>query len=136
MRASVAATATEPPSRDVVVVGPTTARLDDADKNALRAIVREELAAERAAAAASASTTAADDPQQWQLSDAAMKSYDVVHARVDDAITRGAWTPDDRDALRLQLGNLPAEARVEALRPLVVAVNDGRVRFTGHGPLF
>ena len=133
---AAAAAATDAPSREVIALGPTTARLDDDDKRALRAIVREELAAERAAAAASASAkpTTADDAT-WQLSNDAMKIYDGVRARVDDAIARGTWSNEDRADLRPQLAQLPAEARIEAMRPLVIAVNQGRVHFAGRGPL-
>ena len=129
----------EAPSSSVVVVSPTTARLDDADKQALRAIVREELAAERAAIAPAVSATeatATDDAPKWQLSSGEMKIYDGVRASIDDAVARGTWSAEDRASLRPQIAQLPAEARVEAMRPLIVAVNEGKIHFSGRGPLF
>jgi len=134
--AAAAAATDTPPSREVVAFVPTRARLDDEEKQTLRTIVREELAAERAAASASPSAkpaTAAD--ATWQLSSDAMKVYDDVRVRVDDAIARRTWSNEDRAALRPQLAQLPPEARIEAMRPLLIAVNQGKVNFTGHGPL-
>jgi hypothetical protein len=122
-----------------IVVGPATARLGEDDKAALRALIREELGAERAAAAAradAAPSTSADPAQQWQLSPEGLQAFDRARSRVDDGLARGAWTEDDRAELRASLAGLPTEARAELVRPLINAVNEGKVHFAGHGPLF
>ncbi len=133
---AVAAPAAPP---QTVVVGPTTARLGEDDKMALRALIREELGAERAAAAASSDAgpaASADPAQQWQLSPGGIQAFDHARAKVDAGLARGAWTEDDRAQLRASLATLPAGARAEVVRPLIVAVNEGKVHFAGHGPLF
>jgi hypothetical protein len=135
---SRAAEAPQSPSAErtqVFVAGPSTARLADDEREALRALIREEFAAQKAA------TESRDAGNQDQAPDRAMsseqvKSYDHARALVEDGVARGAWTEEDRAQLRGMIGALPSEERIEIVRQLIVAVNDKQVRFDGHGPLF
>jgi hypothetical protein len=126
---------TPPVPRDVYVVGPSTARLGDDDKAALRALLREELAAQHLAAARDTASAPPEESPMANLSHEQLKSYDEARSAVDDAIARGVWTSDSRADLRGTTASLPAQARVEIAQPLVVAVNSGKVHFEGHGPL-
>ena len=127
------------PAPSIVLVGAATAKLGDDDRAALRAILREELVAERAATEgrSDAGREAPDEPRPARdLSSEQLKVYDRARVEVDDGIARGAWTEDDRAQLRASLATLPPETRIEIIRPLVVSVNEGKVRFAGRGPLF
>jgi hypothetical protein len=134
---AVAAPADAPASSpDVVVVGPTRARLDDEDKKELLALIHQELAAQRPAPAAPADKAAAsDEAAELQLSNDGMKVYDSARSRIDEAVSRGTWTDSDRDALRTSLAQLPGPACVDAMRPLFVAINSGKVRVEGRPQL-
>jgi hypothetical protein len=138
-RPQTTAEATEPapePRHDVVMVGPVTARLADEDRAALRALIREELAAGMTQSRGddAGATTLAPRPPSQPLE--TTDSYVQARSVVDDGISHGSWSPADRTRLRDALSSLPTEARLEIVQPLVVAVNSGRVRFEGHGPLF
>jgi hypothetical protein len=122
-------------SRNVVVVGSATAHLADEDRLALRALVRDELAAARAKNEPK-QTVPDPKPADAPLSDAQIHAYDGARALVDDGIAHRAWTSEDRVHLRAAVASLPAERAVEVLRPLIVAVNQGQVRWDGPGPLF
>jgi hypothetical protein len=129
------AAATAPAARDVLLVGPATARLDELDKQELRAVIREELAAQRAASAARSADAAVPNPES-HMSSESMRAYDDARVAVDDAIARGTWTERDRSGLRASMAQLPADSRLDLVRPLIVAVNSGKVHFDGRGPLF
>jgi hypothetical protein len=133
------AQAPEDPSPErtrIVAVGPSTARLDDDEKMALRALIREEFAAQKAAAEARGDAGSGDPPLDHAISGEQLKSYDHARTLVDDGLARGVWTEDDRAQLRDTIAGLPTEQRFEILRPLVVAVNSRKVHFEGRGPLF
>jgi hypothetical protein len=141
--AAPAAAAEDAPGRQseassVTVVGPTSARLAEEDRAALRAMIHEELVAERPAPDAPAAALRAPAAQQADapIAPEQLESYDGARVEVDRAIARGAWTSDDRARLRVSLAALPVETRIEITRPLLVAVNAGQVRFEGRGPLF
>jgi hypothetical protein len=123
--------------RSVIVAGPTTAHLGDDDRAALRSLIREELAAARPSEDAKRSTR---DPEPAEvgaaaLSDVQLKAYDRGRAVVDDGIAHGKWTLENRDQLRATVAGLPAEAAVEIVRPLLIAINERKVHWEGHGPL-
>jgi hypothetical protein len=120
----------------VVSVGPSTARLDDDEKMALRALMREELASQKAAMEARRDGANGDRAPDQAMSGEQLKSYDHARALVDDGLARGAWTEDDRAQLRDTIAELPTDERFEIVRPLLVAVNTRQVHFQGHGPLF
>jgi hypothetical protein len=120
----------------VFVAGPSTARLADDEREALRALIREEFAAQKAAAEARGDGRKADPAPDHAMSGEQLKSYDQGRALVDDRLATGRWSEEDRAQLRATVGALPTEERLEVVRPLVVAVNAGKVRFDGHGPLF
>jgi hypothetical protein len=120
-----------PPPATVVVTGPT--RLSDADRDALRGLIREELRAARVTADAGG---ASPEPEATDraVSNQDVKAYDQARATVDEAIARGSWTEADRAQLRVQLASLPTPMREELLGPLFVSINTHKVRFDGHGP--
>jgi hypothetical protein len=113
-------------------------RLTDDDRASLRAAVREELAAQHAAEQRSDARPAStdNDPAPRALTDTQIKAFDVARTQVDQGIASRRWTMEDRAQLRANLATLPNETRFELLSPLIVAVNEGRVRFDGRGPLF
>jgi hypothetical protein len=134
---SHAAAAPEDPSPErtrVVSVGPSTARLDDDEKMALRALIREELAGQKAAMETRGD--AGGGGPAPAMSSEQLKSYDDGRAIVDDSLARGVWTEDNRAQLGDKIAGLPTEQRFEIMRPLVVAVNSRKVHFEGRGPLF
>jgi hypothetical protein len=136
---SHAAEAPQDPSPErtrVVAVGPSTARLDDDDKTALRALIREEFASQKAAMEARGDARKADPAPDHAMSSEQVKSYDRGRALVDDGLARGAWTEDDRAQLHDAIAGLPTDELFEIVRPLLVAVNTRKVHFDGHGPLF
>ena len=127
------------PPPGIVLVGATTAKLGDDDRAALRSMIHEELVAERAAAEArtDAGQGSAGEPRPARdLTSDQMKVYDRARVEVDQGIARGTWNEDDRAQLHASLSTLPTETRIEIIRPLVVSVNAGKVRFDGRGPLF
>jgi hypothetical protein len=119
--------------RNVVVVGPSTARLADDDRAALRALVREEIAASRPHADAPGADRA-PTPAEATLTDAQIQAFDRARAAVDSGIAQGTWTPENRIELRMTMAQLPAETTMEIVRPLLIAMNEGKVRWEGHGP--
>jgi hypothetical protein len=134
-----------PPSRTVVVAGPTTAHLADDDRAALRALIRDELAASAAknaapaaaGAGANAALTASREPEtERPLSSEDLKVYDRVRTTVDEGVARGNWTEDDRAHVHDAIRSLPPERASELVRPLFVALNEGKLHFEGRGPLF
>jgi hypothetical protein len=131
--------AAPPESPSVLVVGSSSARLGADDHAALRAMMREELAAERAVAEARADagrTPTGEDRAEPPLSNEQLKVYDRARAEVDHGLAGGTWTEDDRAQLRASLAILPTETRIEVLRPLVIAQNSGKLHFEGRGPPF
>jgi hypothetical protein len=120
------------------VAGPLTARLADEDRAALRALMREELAAARAPGEPRAPAGRAESPppDDRPLTNDEIKAYDRVRAMTDDRIARGEWTEKDRATARVAMATIPPDQRIELMQPLMIAVNTGKVRFDGRGPLF
>jgi hypothetical protein len=130
-----------PPSEaaSVVVVGSTSARLAEEDRAALRAMIHEELVAERslAEARADAGHAAPSDAQPEEaLSSVQLKAYDRARAQVDHGLAGGVWTDDDKMQLHASLARLPVESWMDVVGPLIVAVNARKVRPERPGPLF
>jgi hypothetical protein len=121
---------------DTVVVPHVTATLGEDDRTALRALVREELQAARTSDPHGVPSAEPSDRSAPVVPPAALPAFDQARSRIDGAVQRGTWTLDDRDRLREEFGLLPADVRMIVVRPLIVAVNDSRVHFEGHGPLF
>jgi hypothetical protein len=123
------------PRSVVVVGGPTTARLGDDDRAALRALIREELASASSRHDAKRGSSDSERAEAPALSDVQLKRYDQARTVVDDGIAHGTWTPENRAQLRATLAGLPAETTVEIVQSLIVAVNQGKVRWEGRGPM-
>jgi hypothetical protein len=134
-----ASAAPSPESERAIVLAPTTARLAEEDRAALRAMIREEIGAERstqATATDAGGARAVDEPPAASLSSDGLRVYDRARADVDRGIARGVWTEDDRNQLRANLTGLPGKVRGEIVRPLIVAANAGKLRVEARGPLF
>ena len=125
-----------PPSMTAATSAPavTVAPLSEPDKAALRAMIREELAAARPPPVESHEPSPAATLER-PISNDDLKAYDQVRAIVADGLHRGSWTEEDRAHARRTLGSLPPEMRLELVGPLIVAVNQQKVRFEGTGPL-
>ena len=115
------------------------ARLTDADRAMLGEVVREQV---RAALVAQQATTPDAGPKDEgqtaaeRLTAPQMQAYDEARAMVGRRIEHGSWNDGDRAQLRPLLAGMPVDVRLEIVRPLIVAVNAGQVRFTGQGRLF
>ncbi len=119
---------------------PIRAALSERDELRLRELVREELRGAREAPQPSPSKAAPEAELEAEaapeLSDEQLKNYDSARALVDGGLSRGVWTTADRTKLREVVQTLPPELNEEMLSSLIVAVNSGKVRFEGRGPLF
>jgi hypothetical protein len=110
-------------------------RLSDEDMAALRRAIREEIRAAKEATDGGQSVPApSPEASADAMSDEAIQVYDRAHAAIDQALERGSWTEQDRDRLRADLGSLPADRRRELIETLFVAINQQKVRYSGHGP--
>lgn len=99
------------------------------DLDALRAVVREELAARER-----------DRPEPGPTRDADRTPappavHAEAHAMVSEALDAGRWTDARRDALRQRMSALSREQLDEVLSPLFVAINEGRLQVETTGPL-
>jgi hypothetical protein len=121
-----------------VVIGPVSARLSDDDKHAIARMVREELGALQPAPASAADSGAAppENDRSSPSSPAVAEARERVRVAVEQGIARGTWTDEDVMAMREAMVPMSGQDRVDAIRPLVIAVNEGRVRRVGRGPLF
>jgi len=123
-----------------IVLGAVTARLGEDERESLRALIRRELQATVARAeaqpGASENNAAVPNEMRDRLPSGARSAYDEATATVDESIRSRTWTEKDRQRLRQQMADLPAEARQAVLTPLILAVNAGDVHFEGRGPLF
>jgi hypothetical protein len=106
------------------------------DSGELRSIIREELRNAPPAAAAPPSPSAVVASLIGELSPEQLVTCDRARDVVRGGIARGAWTAADRGRLRDVAGDLPPPVVMEMVRPLVVAVNHGRVRSEFHERLW
>lgn len=135
--------ASEPEPRQVpiVVAGQAPPGLAEADRVMLRNLIREEirasLADQRTATADASESPAADGLRTAErLTGPQRKACDEAQAMVDRAVAHGSWSGDDRERLRQSMTDIPGDLQLGIVRPLIVAVNAGQVRFTGRGPVF
>jgi hypothetical protein len=89
-----------------------------------------------AAVAAAAAADPAASTAERTLSNAQRKIYEGARAAVDEGVSRGTWNDEDSAQLRAALVTLPPETATEVLRPLILAINEGHVRWQGHEPIF
>jgi hypothetical protein len=122
-----------------VAIGPAMASLSEEEKLAMRAIVREELQAALAGFQRPDAGGADERPPEHEaptLTQQQLKDYDQARVAIDNGLRAGRWTEDDRDRFRQLTSSLPFDAQMEIVTPLIVARNQGRLRFEGHGPVF
>jgi hypothetical protein len=81
-------------------------------------------------------SASSSDCAQSEAAPEAFHAFDRARTTIDHGVSRGWWSPGDRDSIRKDLMLLPIETRNEIEKPLVTAVRDGRVHFHGRGPLF
>jgi hypothetical protein len=105
-----------PPALPPIVAVSATARLGDEDREALRALIREELRAGRAEAAAggpagpaTSASAAASQSVLASLPPESAAAYQRAQTLVDDGIARGTWSEADRAGLQAELAPLPGE---------------------------
>ncbi len=96
---------------------------------AVRAVVREELARQAPAPGGTAGEQAVAEPED----ESAMASAREVLAR---GMADGRWTTDDRDRLRAELGHLSGEQAQDIFHTLIPALNSDQLRADFDGPLF
>ncbi len=118
----------------------------DLDQQALRALIRatirDQLRTTPAAVgpavdvdrAASAPTPA--PVETIEPTPAQREARRDVESLVADAITGGRWSDAERDRFVALAAALPDDERAEALRPLIIAINDQRVDLDVDGPAF
>jgi hypothetical protein len=130
--------ATAPPAPQIVFSSVTT-RLGADERESLRALIREELRTRPTAEVQpGADTGNPADPgtARDRLALNVRPVYDEATAIVDESVRTRTWTEADRQRLRERSAELPADARMAILAPLITAVNAGEVHFEGRGPLF
>jgi hypothetical protein len=67
----------------------------------------------------------------------AVAAHETARRVVDDAVTRGAWRPEDGLALRETLANLDPAAYSDVIGELSRAVNTGRLQIVARDrPMF
>jgi hypothetical protein len=124
--------------------------LSDADKVALRALIREELGASAAARheveathedAGKRDGVVAASAQTLEQAVAALTpdqrvTYDDATSLIRDGVARQTWTDEDRQQLREKILSLPPTVAFDVRGQLIVAVNSGQVLPRVRGPLF
>jgi hypothetical protein len=98
-------------------------------------MIREELRAALAAPDGGSRTepSSPENSENEVMSDDAIRAYDQARATIDDALARGSWTDDDRAQFRDRIALLPKERRLELMQAVVLAVNEKKFQFVGHG---
>ena len=132
------ATSGAPPAAAPAAVGQHRDLDEQALRVLIRATIREQL---RAAAVAPAVDRPAAPPapapaEPVDPTPAEREARRDVETLVAGAIASGRWSAAERDRLVALAAALPDGARVEALRPLIVAINDQRVDLDIDGPAF
>jgi hypothetical protein len=136
----------EPPVHAGAGVATPQQGLSAQDREALRELIRSELANGKADAALTApprvqaeqapapAPDAADEAAQ--LSDQQLQTFDAARSLVDAALARRTWTAADREQLHAHIGSLPPRLQIDVARPIIAAINRDQVRFDGDGPPF
>jgi len=126
---------------------PAVIRLSSDDRAELRREVAEEVRRAVAAAMpvagtpAAASAAATDEPGAAETkaapTAAALAAHETARRVVDDAVTRGAWRPEDGVALRETLASLDPAAYSDVMGELSRAVNTGHLQIVARDrPMF
>jgi hypothetical protein len=126
---------------------PAVVRLSSDDRAELRRDVAEEVRRAVAAAMpagggpAAASASVTEEPAAAETkaapTAAAVAAHETARPGVDDAVTRGAWRPEDGLALRETLANLDPAAYSDVVGELSRAVNTGRLQIVARDrPMF
>ena len=90
----------------------TIVSLNNADKEAIRQIVREELSAHTPSNEPAVRADAPDvETMVGSLAPAQRQTYGKMQSSVDKAIARGVWTNADREVVREGVATLPAGSR-------------------------
>jgi hypothetical protein len=112
-----------------------SAGLSPEARTELRALIREELSSSKGWSVSADASAADASTQPLEPLDGAQKvAYDEGTKLVGAAIGRKSWTDDDAQKLRDLVAILPAARRMKVVESLVVAINNGSVRFDGKGP--
>jgi len=108
------------------------------DEPALRAMIRTTIRDElhqpttEPVGQADSTTAAGSEPPTREHLDARHGADQFIAT----AIARGVWGEDDRDRFATLVQQLSTSERLEAMRPLVVAINEQRVSFDFVGAAF
>jgi hypothetical protein len=100
------------------------------DKGAIRDAVREAIGEELAAARAE------DEAAEPVPAAETLVAVDSGQQYVQQAIGRGRWNAEDASRVRDLGAGLSAEQYQEMVRPLAIAINEGRVQLEVEGPPF
>jgi hypothetical protein len=127
--APVTATPTAVAPRPLVIERTTIASgsSSSVSREDLRAVIREELEAQRAGAQVAAEDKA-EDPARVAAAARAMEAASQV---VEAGISDGVWSAQDRAALREQLPRLGEHETQAVLSPLFQAINAQRLQLDG-----
>lgn len=114
------------------------------DQQALRALIRgtirDQLRVAPAAVGPAVDRAASAPPpapvETIEPTPAQREARRDVESLVADAITGGRWSDAERDRFVALAAALPDDERAEALRPLIIAINDQRVDLDVDGPAF
>ena len=130
----------KPAPSGALVQAPVT-HVEALDREALRALLREELAALHVAIGEPAPVVvtperAAPALEREPPTPEQDENHVVGRALLDDALARRSWTPEDAGRLRVVLASVSPEQRRELIRELIPALNEGRLQPTFSGPPF
>jgi len=124
----------EPPPPPPGPVAPSEVRFiagrpaAEPNADAIRALVREELATQRPAASPEPAPPASEDQERAEVE---------AEQVVDGALAAGRWGPDEAERMLALLPRLSPEAHNQLMSRLFPAVNDGRLQVVDlHGGLF
>lgn len=98
-------------------------------REAVRQAIGEELAAARGADEADSEAASAPTPE-------ALVAIDSGKLYIDEAIGRGRWSTEQASHVRELGTGLSGDEYQELVRPLVIAINEGRVQVDAEGPPF
>jgi hypothetical protein len=124
------------------LAGPPPARFErlperGLDEETVRRVVREELdhaqkdRSESATSVPSEEVTNAPPPTDDQV-----KAVERGRQTVEASVRSGVWSDRDRDELRSALRDAPGNLHLEVIDPLIIAINQGKVRVDFVGPPF
>jgi hypothetical protein len=124
------------------LAGPPPARFErlperGLDEETVRRVVREELDHAQKGRPESATSAPAEEVRNAPPpTDEQVKATERARQTVDASIRSGLWSDRDRDELRSALRDSPGDLRLEVTDPLIIAINQGKVRVDFVGPPF